>query len=375
MRQLVRRLMEQASPRILGAANSPVGLHLGGERLSAAQMHRAGSGLGIHAVGSLELGCPWYAMLAEPRRFRRALEDFWKAHGFRGREVVAAMPQEQLKVFTVEYSATQGQSDADAVANEVRERLKSKGRNLVVDFVPVRQASADERSREAVVAAAAREDVTAFLDLLGDAGLRVQALDIAGMALKRVVTSLDSGTTGPDMQSALLIYVGAGSTQLMLVWGRRLMLDRSIEFSEERLVSRVMKLLELPDHAAKRLLAEYGVRAMQAPHSGEIDAVLREIVGSELQQLKAEVAKTLHYAASKTRGNGVDKILLVGAVGRFPGIAEVLSTGLGKPVGILDPLSTFSHSLTNEEAAVLSPHYGVAVAVGLALRGVPGPAR
>ena len=370
----MRRLIEHAAPRVLGAASSPVGLHLGGERLSAAQMQRTPTGAAIQSVGSLELGCPWYAMLAEPRRFRRALDQFWHEHGFRGRQVVAAMPQEQLKVFTVEYTATQGQSDAEAVASEVRERLKSKGRNLVVDFVPVRQASPDERSREAVVAAAAREDVTAFLDLLGNAGLQVQALDIAGMALKRVVTSLEP-ETGPDMQSALLIYVGATSSQLMVVWGRRLMLDRSIEFSEERLVARVTRLLELPEHAAKRLLAEYGVRAMQGPHQGEMDAVLREIVGSELQQLKAEASKTLHYAASRTRGNGVDRILLVGAVGRFPGIAEVLSAGLGKAVGILDPLSAFSHNLTKEEAAVLSPHYGVAVALGLALRGLSGPGR
>ena len=370
MMQAVRRLMEQASPRLFGAAGCHVGLHLGGERLSAAQMQPTSSGLAVHTAGTLELGCPWYAMLCEPRRFRQALKRFWADHGFRGCKVVAAMPQEQLKVFTIDYMAAQGQSDAEVIAGEVKDRFKGKGRSMVVDFVPVRQATQEERSREAVVAVAAREDVTAFLDLLGRAGLQVRALDIAGMALRRVVPWIGA----PELQNTLLVHIGPASSQLMVVSGRRLVLDRSIEFSEQRLVSRLARLLDLPAQAAKRLLGEHGTRARQRPQSGEMDAVLREIVGAELVLLKTEVSKTLHYAASKTRGNGVEKILLVGDIAGFPGIAQSLGTGLGKPVDVLDPLSTFPHRLTGEQAADLSTHCGVTVAIGLALRDLPGPA-
>lgn len=368
----MRRLIGQVSPRLFRRLSCPVGLHLGGDRLSAAQMQHTASGLAVHSVGSLELGCPWYAMLGEPRRFKHALKRFWSDHGFRGSEVVAAMPQEQLKIFTVDYTAVQGQPDAEVIAGEVKDRLKGKSRSMVVDFVPVRQATQEERAREAVVAVAAREDVTAFLDFLGHAGLRVRALDIAGMALKRIVPWIDRAS-GPDMQNCLLIHIGAASSQLMVVWGRRLILDRSIEFSEQRLVSRVARLLDLPEHAAKRLLAEHGVRAAQGPHAGEIDGVLREIVGSELLLLKTEVSKTLHYAASKTRGSGVEKVLLVGDVAGFPAIAQLLSADLAKPVAVLDPLSTFAHRLSEEQAAELSEHCGVTVAIGLALRGLPGP--
>jgi type IV pilus assembly protein PilM len=371
MTAVMARLMATLSPRRLRAAEYPVGLHLGGNRLSAAQMHHTGSGVALSAVASLELGCPWYAMLGEPRRFKHALKRFWTDHGFRGGEVVAAMPQEQLKVFSVDYTPAQGQADADVIATEVKDRMKDKARGLVVDFVPVRQATADERSKEAVVAVAAREDVTGFLEFLRHAGLEVSALDITGMALKRVVPWIDRGSA-PHLQNALLIHIGDASSQLTVVWGRRLMLDRSIEFSEQRLISRVVRLLDVPEPAAKRLLAEYGL-AMSKGAGSEMDGVLREIVGAELALLKAEVGKTLHYAASKTRGNGIDSVLLVGAVARFPGVAQLLSKDLALPVEVLDPLSAFPHPLTPQQAAELSPLCGVAVAVGLALRGVPGP--
>ena len=370
MSAVMTRLMATLSPRLLGAAGYPVGVHLTGDRLSAAQMQRTASGLALSAVASLDLGCPWYSMLGEPRRFKHALQRFWTEHGFRGSEVIAAMPQEQLKVFTVDYTVAPGQADAEAISSEVKDRMKDKARGLVVDFVPVRQATADERSKEAVVAVAAREDVTAFLNFLRHAGLEVSALDITGMALKRVVPWIDRGPT-PHLQNALLIHFGAVSTQLTVIWGRRLMLDRSIEFSEQRLISRVVRLLDVPEPAAKRLLAERGLATGKA--GAEMDGVLREIVGAELALLKGEISKTLHYAASKTRGSGIDNVLLVGAVARFPGVAQLLSKDLAVPVEVLDPLSAFPHSLTDEQAAGLSPQCGVAVAVGLALRNVPGP--
>src|ERR687897_1543911 len=99
MTALMTRVMATLSPRLMRAAGYPVGLHLGADRLSAAQMQRTASGLALSAVASLDLGCPWYAMLGEPRRFKLALQRLWTEHGFRGSEVIAAMPPEQLKVF------------------------------------------------------------------------------------------------------------------------------------------------------------------------------------------------------------------------------------------------------------------------------------
>ena len=365
----LRELAATWAPKAFGNALSPAGVCFAGDRLSAAQLQRTPDGPMLHAIASLELGRPWNALLAEPRRFGQMLKRFWSEHGFDHRDVVAAMPQEQLKVFTMDYSAAPGQTDADAIATELKDRLKGKTAGLVVDFVPVRQ-NDGERSKQAVVATASRDDVAAFLDLLEHAGLRVQALDISSMALRRIVTWTNK-TSASDQRSALVIDIGWTSSELMIVSGRRLMLDRSIEFGEQRLVSRVARLLELPEVAAKRLIAEHAFRAGPSSQAAEFDAALREMLGAELVALRSEVIKTLDYAASKTRGIGVDKVLVVGAVAAFPGIAQFLGGAFGKPVESLDPLAFFPHRLMPDEAARLSAHCGAAVAIGLALRGVP----
>jgi Tfp pilus assembly PilM family ATPase len=365
----LHNLAASLSPCFLGNRPLHVGLHVAGERINAAQMQHTPAGLSLHAVGSLDLGCPWYALLCKPRRFKPLLKRFWAEQGFSGAEVVAALPQEQLKVFTVEYSAAQGQADSDAIAAEVKDRLKGKPRAMVVDFVPVGNGTTEDRTREALVSVAARDDVTAFLDLLAGAGLTARALDISGMALRRLPLARE---WAEQPRNALILHIGATSSQLVLILDRHLVLDRTLDFSEQRLVSRVARLLDLPEPAARRLLVERESPATPSAQTAELERVLREIAGSDLVTLKAEVSKTLDYAASKTHGNGVDKIALLGAFANVPAIGQFLSSAFAKPVERLDPLSLFPHGLTTEQAAQIAPHAGgVAVAIGLALRGLP----
>ncbi len=370
MRKALRQMFGPLLSRLPLGRNHRVGLHLGGERLNVAQMRETASGLAFRAAASVDIGCTRDEMLAQPRRLKQAVERVWAEHPFSGKDVVACMPHDQLKVFSVNYTAAEGQSDAQAIAREIRERLNGNTDGMVVDFVAMRRADSDDPSKEAVVAAATREHVIAYLELLSGAGLTVTALDIGPTALTRVVPWAGK-SPGGDMRNVLLINFGSACSYLTVMWGRRLMLDRAVEFSERCLLSRMKTVLDLSEQTAKQLLLEHGFAAPGAAGNGEFSAALKEVLRPQFLALKAEVSKTLIYAASKTRGETVDKIFLVGGVARCPGIAELMSEDLSKPVEVLNPFSIFPHRLTQTELAELWPHSGVAVATGLALRGAP----
>jgi len=371
MRNARRQQFGSLLPRLPLGRNHRVGLHLGGERLNVAQMRETASGLAFRAAASVDIGCTREEMLAQPRWLKQVVKRVWAEHPFSGKDVVACMPHDQLKVFSVNYTAAEGQSDAQAITREIRERLNGNTDGMVVDFVSVRQADSDDPSKEAVVAAATREHVIAYLELLSGAGLTVTALDIGPTALTRVVPWAGK-SPGGDMRNVLLINFGSACSYLTVMWGRRLMLDRAVEFSERCLLSRMKTVLDLTEQTAKQLLLKHGFAAAPgAEGNGEFSAALKEVLRPQFLALKAEVSKTLIYAASKTRGETVDKIFLVGGVARCPGIAELMSQDLSKTVEVLNPFSIFPHRLTQEELAVLWPHSGVAVATGLALRDAP----
>lgn len=355
----------------LGAGRAcPTGLHMGKQRLNLVQMRDAGSGApAIRAAAALDYGCKLEDILADRKRLKQLVRRAFAGQPFKGKRVVTCLPIDQVVIRQLNYAVAAGESDAQAIMRELGQRARGNLDGTVVDFLRLRAETDAGPQREAIVATAARGQVTAYLDALTGAGLEVDALDIGPIALQRVVGWIYP----PDVKSPpnlLLINFGSTVSYLTVVWGRRLMLDRGIDFAEQRLFAKVEKQLDLSKGEARHLLLTHGFATAAAvgADAGEIGHTLREVLRPEFSALTAEVRKTLSYTSSKTRGRSVDKIFLLGSIARYPGIAELLGELLSTPVEVLNPFSLFPHHLKHEDLATLTPHSGIAVAAGLALR-------
>ena len=349
----------------------PMGLHMGSDRLHLVQMQPSVSGPpSIRAASAVDYEWPLEETLADKRKLKSLLARALRNQPFSGRRVIASMPKDHVKLLLVSYTAAEGQSESDAIVRELRERIKATDEDMVVDFMRLRAADTRGPQRDAIVAMAERNEVTRYLDSLSDAGLDVEAVDIGPSALTRVVAWIaPEGVEHPP--NLLLVNFGATSSYLTVVWGRRLMLDRGIDFAESRLLDRLHAALDMSPELAQQLLAQHGFASSNhSPEARDIATTLKEVLRSEFASLTDEVNKTLVYTASKTRGRTVDKIYLVGAMAHYPGIRELLQELLLMPVELLDPFSIFPHRLSSDALTALLPHSAAAVATGLALRNV-----
>ena len=347
-----------------------IGLHIGLERLNLMQLEPGASGPEVRAAASVSHGTSRDGLIADPARLKELLKRAFAEQPFRGNRVVTCLPSDQVKMLLLNYTVAEGTAEADAVIRELRERMHEELDAMVVDYIPVRQED-PSRPKEAIVAMAPRDKVTAYLGALSKAGLEVTALDVAPAALTRLLSwvSAVEPATHPNL---LLINFGATRSYLTVVWGRRLMLDRSIEFAEQRLLARLKNILDLPEADAKKLLLERGFGAsVGSEDASEPARTLKEVLRPEFAALKAEVNNTLVYTASKAHGRSVDSIYVIGSIARYPGIEDLLREQFSLPLTILDPFSLFSHRLSETELSRLWPRSGIAAATGLALRGVP----
>jgi type IV pilus assembly protein PilM len=352
----------------------PIGFHMGTDRLHLVQMQSAASGPPrIRAAAAVDYDRPLDEILADKRKLKGLLRRAFADQPFSGRRVIASMPKDQVKILLLSYTVAEGQSDAEAIVRELRERMKSNEDDMVVDFMRLRATEARGQQRDAIVAMTARSEVTRYLEALAEAGLEAEAVDIGPSALSRVVAWIaPAGVEHPP--NLLLVNFAASGSYLTVVWGRRLMLDRGIEFNERRLLERLETALGLDADLAQKLLAHHGFAwAPDAPESRDIANTLREVLRAEFAALTEEVNKTLVYTASKTRGRTVDKIYLVGAMAHYPGIRPMLEELLVMPVELLDPFAIFPHELDDEALQALLPHSAAAIATGLALRNVKEP--
>ncbi len=347
-----------------------IGLHIGLERLNLMQLQPGPRGPSVRAAVSVNHETSRDELISDPARLKQLIKRALKEQPFRGNRVVTCLPSDQVKMLLLSYTMSEGTSEADAVIRELRERVHEELETMVVDYIPVRQED-PSRPKEAIVAIAARDKVTAYLDALSESGLDVAALDVAPAALTRLMSwiSAADAATHPNL---LLINFGATRSYLTVVWGRRLMLDRSVEFAEQRLLARLEKILDIAPPEGMKLLLERGFGSSTGGDDvNELVHTLKEVLRPEFAALKAEVNNTLVYTASKAHGRSVDRIYVVGSIARYPGIEDLLREQFALPVKILDPLSLFSHRLSDRELSWLWPRSGVAAASGLALRGVP----
>lgn len=344
-----------------------IGLYMGHDRLNLVQMEQSSGRPCIRAIASIAYPCSRDELSRHPQKLKTLLKQAYATQPFKSKKIVSCLPADQVKIITISYTRTENQADAVAVVAELRERLRGELDEMVVDFMTLRQEEADSGKRDALVALAPREKVLAYLDLLTSAGLDVDALDIGPAALTRLVVHAGAIHTPefPILPNVLLINFGADSSFLTIIWGRRLMLDRVVEFSENRIFSRLAQVLEMPQELAMHLLYEKNAASV------ETDQMVAEVLRPEMVLLLQEINKTLVYMASRTRGKSVDKIYLAGRVARYPDILDYLCEQLHVDVEILDPVEVFASKKCRLHDRSMGTMAGIALTTGLALRGIP----
>ena len=348
----------------------PIGFNLGNEQLHMVQMEQAGGRLKIRAAATVPLPCERDALLASPSQFKAFVRQALRAGPFVGRRVVPSVAPYDLKLMLVEYRQLDGQGEADALGKELRERLRHELDESVVDYLPLRNGDDQETAKTAIVAVAKRATVLAYLEQLRRAGLAAVALDIGPAALTRLVAALDTARSHPNV---LLINFGRFKSYLTVTWGRRLMLDREIDFGEHWLVGNLTENLDIPGELVTQLLCRHGFQNPAGGPSGleddDITRTMAEILQPEFAELAQEINKTLIYVASRTHGKSVEQVYLLGSVARYPHVAEFLGDLLKIPVEVLNPLSAFDFAPATT-ASSATPPAGIALAAGLALREV-----
>lgn len=366
------------------AARGRIGLDLGLSLNMVQMMRTGGSGkeLGIRAALSIAGAATPEGPCTDPKRLKSLLKQAYAMEPFEGRQVVSCLPAQQLKIVTVAYKHCDAQPDGVTIVGELRERLKGDVADMVIDYMPLRQEASESDQAEAIVAMAPRDKVIAHLDLLTDAGLEVGALDVGPAALTRLVNQLNQRRNGDGIDetsvvrypNVLLINLGATGSFLTVIFGRRLMLDRPVDFSEGGLLARLKRVLDLPDDMAIGLLHHHGRAADDCAEasgpSNEIAQTVIEVLKPEVATLVQEINSTLNYVASKTHGQAIDTIYLVGLANHYQGIRTLLGELLQVPVDVLDPLANFAWRTRDAGPRDLGVMPGIALATGLALRGI-----
>jgi type IV pilus assembly protein PilM len=272
-----------------------------------------------------------------------------------------ALGEVRIVPLTVQCSGAQVQPAA--VIKALREKLRSDLSKEVVDYQQIRGGAAGSELN-VLAAVAPRETVLAHLHCLEAAGMEPVAIDIAPSALARLLTAMH-----PDDRehSVLLVDFGAQRSAITVVSGRRLILDREVEFGEAKLVAKLAAALSVDAAAASAMLEKHA--APNPEQDGSPGRAINEILHREFAVLEEEIARTLVYIASKTHGGTAKCIYLNGGISHHAYIHAKVQRMVDIPVELLNPFGCLAASRPSAYSASSVVANGIALATGLALRG------
>ncbi len=312
---------------------SPIGLDFGARRVRAMQLTRRPGSWRIAAAGAYPRLCPDGPVdMAEARH----LLDVLDRQGFRGRQVVTAVPGDALLSGILEVPG-----GADAPRGQIaRSEL---GRMHSLDPGQLETAWWDlpggvqaRSACQVMVVGYAHSTANALLDVLDQAGLDVTALDVRSCALAR---ACEPALKGPQSIFGLLDIRWNYAT-LSMVFEDRIVYERRIEAGGlAGLYKAVHRATGLDDDSIACLLDRVDVaRADKGQIHGKPVGPQRamgeigEIIAGYIEQVSGEVATPISYVDHEYRGGSVDRILLAGQVASIRGMATGLESHLSVPV-------------------------------------------
>jgi len=230
----------------------------------------------------------------------------------------------------------------------------------VIDVQTVGQVTMDERRQLEVLLAAAPEAlVLTYIQTLESARLMVEAIEVAALAMTRgLARSVGSGTH-------VLVNLGASMTDVAVVQDGVPQFTRTILVGNDAVTQAIGKLLKVDEEAAEEAKRRYGLGWEEWPPDRAEGAYAAEMVEA-LSEVVLQVRRSLDYFRAQFSGGTISDMILCGGGALLRHLDRHLTSELGLPVTIGNPLDGMQPGEQLLAAQALAPQ--LAVATGLALR-------
>lgn len=273
----------------------PVGVDLGSGYLRMAQLGTNGQGPFLVSAGlrakpeSIQHRSPAWQHWAID-----AIKEIWHEAGFKGKEIVTALPSDDLFIDPIKVPRTTLDRLSETALPKVQKRLPFSADNAIIQYIVIEQPDAKGPDADVLVIAAERETVNRYLAIYEKAGLSVAGISIWPAALIQSYSNFFCRRQNEQNHIAILLDVGTNHTNVVICRGGSLLFARVISIGYAQLNESQM---------GQRLLGEIDacIRYFESlPGSGSIERMVflaGSGTSSALCEKIAELARQMQVAA------------------------------------------------------------------------------
>jgi type IV pilus assembly protein PilM len=295
------------------AATTLVGLDIGSTSIRAVETGLEKDRPLVTNAGHLPLprGAVQGGVIHDEGAVVAALTQLWAGSKFRSRRVVLGVTHHQVVVREMSVANVPAREMKRSLPFQVRDVLPLPPERALLDFWPLEDPG-DNRSVRGLLVAAPKEPVLNTVRAAEKAGLHVERVDLAALALLRAASRLDT-------QVEALVDIGYRTTSVIVHADGEPLIVRTIPRGGHDITDAIAKQLDVTLEEAEALKCERGMRP-----GDESATVIREAV----RPLISEIRSSFAYLTAGDKQTRVNRLSLSGGGGQLPGLDDALATDL-----------------------------------------------
>jgi type IV pilus assembly protein PilM len=347
--------------------SQPIGMDIGHYSLKMVQLAVEEDRIKVVAARRTPLGIPstsggqeWEQAVVSA--VRRLMAD----KQFHGRQVISALPIDQLKITSVRLSEGEMPQADKILRKEAAERFGLDPQKDTINYLHAGSVhQGDIVKDEHILFAADSETIGSHIRILEEAGLAPVGIDTPPCALFR---SFERTMRRQEDKERTIIVIDIGYRSTTVVFGRssEICFVKEIPIGIGQFAGEIATTLAIPIADAESL-------RQRLLRDEPIDAATRRPVVDALnvtaEQLASEISLCLRYYTVTFRGKRVERAIVAGGGAYEQVLRDALRRHLSVEVEIAEPLRGF-----DLDAGAIDDSYGtgfadLALAVGLGLKG------
>lgn len=290
-------------------------------------------------------------VVADPAALTAALKDLWREQRIKCRHVVLGVANTQVQVRLLQMPDLAPAQRAQALPFQAREVVALPLDMVVLDYAPLGGPAGDSGLVDGLLVASPREPVETAVAAVEAAGLRVDRVDLASLAVLRSVAR-------EGLTSEAVVDIGAHLTTVVVHRDGVPTMVRTLARGGDELTTVLAERLGIDPAEAEVAKREEGLTGARDVADALQDAVT---------PLLTDIRTSLNYFRSGNGGVRLEHVSLTGRGALLPGLADAVSAQVGTTASV-ETGDRLAGSTSRRAAADLtwSSALGVGLAIGMA---------
>lgn len=339
-----------------------IGIDIGSSSIKAVELEKAGNTARLKSYGFTEISDNLLMgeIIDRPKEAAKIINKVCEKAGITSRTAVGSLPSFSVFSSVLTLTNIDRKDLSSAIHWEAKKLIPLPLEETILAWNEIKEEIATpgkDKVIKVLLTGAPKSLVKKYVDIFKEAKINL-------LSLETEVFSLVRSLMGNDKSTAMIVEMGATTTDLSIVSNSIPMFNRSLDIGGSHITKAVAKDLNISLEKAEQFKFDLGL------HGSLLDSKtgIPKAVADSTSIILNEIKYSLGLYESKNN-NKVDKIILSGGSSMMLNFANYLSTVLNMNVVVGDPWSRLDYP---QDLKPLLQEIGpkMAVAIGLAMRGI-----